>query len=294
MNISTSPIVREGAGRTATAHDHLSRQISREQNENAGAAAGYIQRVDMLNFPTPGSPTKTILLSPERQKVAVVNGRHDEARIILLAIRAAFGVPIWKLSHQGRNLVECLQSPYKAVIRITIWNEGPKAFEPQLYGSQIVVERQVSCIGTAISCNDLRIAKKADNVYTVVAKDAESLDRMLRHFKIHLQHPLFRIDQNSWNYISQASSSSRQLYKIFLRCTCVSEGTGEEEDEGRRIPRTLKSLLNARAAKEAELKKLQAIVQQQDRQRFEHKMCYHLATYREQTEEAKSKRKVSP
>lgn len=256
-------------------------------------AAGYIKRIDIRDFPTNRHGTQTIMLSPNREKVTLLSAvNRNHALLVSLAIEAALGVPLWRLRSKGGKLVEGLEQMENAVIRLTFWNEGegPEAFEPHVYGRQIILERQLSWISER--CSVLRMANEKGSV---VATDEESVDRMLEHFRIFVGHPLLQVDRCCMDKALQCQPEN--LYSMFLQAHRLdSEGL---EEAMRQEQADLSSLRKVRALKEGRAEKLREEARELQRQlgdweesTAELKLCLHLAHYRQHRQELATKQEI--
>lgn len=241
--------------------------------------AGYISRIDMVNFPTFGSKKCTIKISPAGEKAAVINGTPEQTQLILLAIQATLGAPIDQLFHQNRRLVDCLPRNPKqaAVINIHFWNEGPKAFEAARFGHRIIVQSLLHVTNTGID-KELNIGT---HDFRVAERGEARLSRILEHYRIRIDYPLSWVAATSMHSVLEAKP--KELYSLFARIRDATLRTSE-----------MKSLMMQRDAKYTELLNIQNKEKERRvRQSNWKKLQFFLACYNQEKRECDSKRKVS-
>ncbi|ORX37313.1 P-loop containing nucleoside triphosphate hydrolase protein [Kockovaella imperatae] len=101
----------------------------------------------------------------------------------------------------------------KAVVTVIMSNEGPEAFKPELYGSQIVIERTLHKNGGS----SYRFRATRDG--KIIAQKRDELNEICANFSITIDSPLTILTQDAARSFLQ-NATDEMLYKFFL------EGTG--------------------------------------------------------------------
>lgn len=94
----------------------------------------------------------------------------------------------------------------KAVITVTLANEGDNAYRPDVYLKNIIVERSITKSSAPYSFRATKDGK-------IVANKKEELSRILDHFGIHVDSPLTILTQDRARSFLQSSDPS-SLYKV--------------------------------------------------------------------------------
>lgn len=101
-----------------------------------------------------------------------------------------------------------------AIIRITMINEGPDAFEPTFYGKRITVERRIARTASGSS-----YILSNENGKEVSRKKSD-LERMLLNFNIFVDNPCNVMTQEESKRFIR--SENRDKYAFFLKATGLS------------------------------------------------------------------------
>ena len=152
------------------------------------AEAGIILRVYLENFMC--HRKRTVALCPN---VNFINGQNGSGKsAILAAVQICLGAGA-KRTHRARNLKELIRkeagsSSQGAKVRVTLLNTGDDAFEHDLYGDSITVERCISHRGY----NGYRLLDYNGKERSKLKKD---LDNMLDQLNIQVENPVAVLDQ---------------------------------------------------------------------------------------------------
>jgi chromosome segregation ATPase len=146
--------------------------------------------------------------------VTGTNGSGKSA--IVAAIQLCLGSGA-KTTGRGSNLSGMIRegSPGPAVLRVTLKNEGADAYEPQVYGNRIMVEREIFRNGTskyAIIAKDTRLAKAKK-----LSGDKHELVKILTQFGIYVENPCCVLTQEESKRFLQGTEASK--YTFFLKAT---------------------------------------------------------------------------
>ncbi|XP_059501691.1 structural maintenance of chromosomes protein 6-like [Stegostoma tigrinum] len=133
-----------------------------------------------------------------------------------------------------------------ACISITLRNQGPDAFKPELYGKAIVVEQTISAQGTR------QYSLKSESEHIISTKK-EELNMILEQFNIQVDNPVSILNQEMSKLLLK-SKSGPEKYKFFMKATRLDQ----MQEDYSQILRT-KTITRERIAEQddylAELKK---------------------------------------
>jgi hypothetical protein len=213
--------------------------------------AGHIRNVAMLNF-MGESNYKSILLSTIGKHVTVLQFPFcEDMSVLFLAVRIGLGAKTKDLQPNRTNLHQFLSHDKSTTIQICLWNCGLGAFQPEKYGSQIIVERVISPTGS----NALRLLNSEGRM---VCCGERNLERVLENFNIKLDNPLTFLDKTTFSRCF-LHGDQRELYQFFVKAANM----GKDDKNLAMIVEELQKLRASRAAfqtirssKEAEASRL--------------------------------------
>lgn len=102
-----------------------------------------------------------------------------------------------------------------AICRIYVHNQGPDAFEPERFGSQICIERKIPKSGAATYA----ISSFLTGKFVVESNDRRVIDSMLRSYNIQIENPCSVLTQEEAKRFIQGNEKSR--YQFFLRVSPI-------------------------------------------------------------------------
>ena len=107
----------------------------------------------------------------------------------------------------------------KAVIQVTLSNNGEDSYKPELYGSSITFQRTINEMGSSA------YLLKDENMRDVVRKSKDAKDeckRILDKFQIQLDSPIVILHQDEAKEMLKMESPDK-LYKFFEKSTLISQ-----------------------------------------------------------------------
>ena len=111
------------------------------------AEAGIIKRIYVENFMCHRKLTVKLC-----RNVNFIHGQNGSGKsAILAAIQICLGAGA-RRTHRARNMKELVRKEAGsdcsgAKVRVSLWNKGSDAFQPEIYGEEITVERTISLRG---------------------------------------------------------------------------------------------------------------------------------------------------
>jgi chromosome segregation ATPase len=97
----------------------------------------------------------------------------------------------------------------KAEVTLHLTNRGEEAFQPEIYGDEIIIQRNISKDGSS----GFKIKSSRD--HRVVSSRRDGLQTILDHFMIQADNPLNVLNQDAAKKFLN-SSSSKQKYDVRL------------------------------------------------------------------------------
>ncbi|KAJ1962491.1 Structural maintenance of chromosomes protein 6 [Dipsacomyces acuminosporus] len=124
----------------------------------------------------------------------------------------------------------------KAIIRVQLRNRGDDAYFPELFGSSIIIERQLS---TGTPPSQFRI--KNGETGAVVSRKKEDLVAITDHMSIQIDNPINILSQDAAREFL-ASTSPDKMYMFFLKGTQLFQLSEDLEIVRQAITRTEASI----------------------------------------------------
>ncbi|CAN3371743.1 hypothetical protein DIURU_002957 [Diutina rugosa] len=166
------------------------------------AKSGWIQKLELFNFMC--HDHFVINLHPQINFIIGRNGAGKSA--ILTGLLVAFGVRANDTSRgsAAKDLIK--HGKQTAKVRVTFANEGVEAYQPDVYGPSITIERKLVQKG-AHSYSLL------DSSGKVVSKRRRDLDDMLRRFGITAENPMaFMSQERAKQFLKDTNDSQKFDY----------------------------------------------------------------------------------
>lgn len=200
------------------------------------AEAGIIQRVYVENFMCHRKLTINLC-----RNVNFIHGQNGSGKsAILAAIQICLGAGA-KRTHRARNLKDLVRkegSAQTAKVRVTLLNKGPDAFQHDVYGDTITIERSISLSG---GYNGYKLL---DHEGIARSKAKKDLDTLLDQLNIQVENPVAVLDQeeakkflcgkaeDKYAFFSKATELDRldrQYMRIFDRIEEIEETKNKVE-----------------------------------------------------------------
>ncbi|KAJ2466250.1 Structural maintenance of chromosomes protein 6, partial [Coemansia sp. RSA 2322] len=154
----------------------------------------------------------TVNLCPKVNFITGQNGSGKSA--ILTALTIALGGKA-NTTNRATSLKGFIrEGRQRAVVKVQLRNRGPDAYHPELYGSSIVIERQLSNGTGAASQYKLKNGDTGD----VVSKRKEDVVAITDHMAIQVDNPINILSQDAAREFL-ASTSPDKMYHFFLKGT---------------------------------------------------------------------------
>lgn len=181
------------------------------------ATAGIIEKIFLMNFMCHRS--FEVLLGPNVNILHGPNGSGKSA--IIAAIQVALGSKALS-TERGHSLSDLiLQGADFALVRLRIKNKSPakeealydNRYRPELFKHAIVIQRKIFKNGASEwSLFD------ADNKKVQGVNARQEVEKLIRHFNIHIENPASVIPQQRWKELLQFKRGE-DLYNFFLEAT---------------------------------------------------------------------------
>ena len=173
--------------------------------------AGVILQVHVENFMCHRKFTVDLC-----RNVNFITGQNGSGKsAILAAIQICLGAGA-RRTHRARNLKGLVRKDGTANIthaklRVSLLNCGPDAFQPEVYGDTIMVERNIALTG---SDNGYKLL---DHRGKVKSKSKKDLDTMLDRLNIQVENPVAVLDQEEAKKFLCGKAEDK--YKFFMKAT---------------------------------------------------------------------------
>ncbi|POW08361.1 hypothetical protein PSTT_07591 [Puccinia striiformis] len=181
--------------------------------------AGSISKVILVQFMC--HRYQVVELGPQINFVIGHNGSGKSA--VLTAITLVLGAKA-NATNRGSSLKSFIrEGQNKAEVTLHLTNRGEEAFQPDIYGDEIIIERSISKDGAS----GFKIKSSRD--HKTISNKRDALQIILDHFMIQADNPLNVLNQDAAKKFLNASSS-KQKYEFFIRGTQLQQLTDEYED----------------------------------------------------------------
>lgn len=185
---------------------------SHELFSGAQSAAGSIKQIELINF-----MNHAHLLVDLKPGVNFVFGRNGSGKSALLS-GCMIGLGAKSNSLRADKLSELVRhGESSAIIRITLFNGGPDAYQPEIFGNEILIERTIGAKGTSCSSHKAKCAN-GSVVYQRVSEIAE----ICEHFNIQVTNPTVVLTQEkAKKFLSSTDDTHR--YQYFMEATGLEQ-----------------------------------------------------------------------
>ena len=162
-----------------------------------------------------------------------------------------------RFSNRGSKVGDLVKNGCnQAIVRITLRNEGPEAYKPEVYGVSITVERRINREGGgAYAIKDSSGRKQSST--------REELDAILEQFNIQVDNPCNVLMQDA-SKLFLAGNKPEKKYELFLKATQLEQLKEDLEQTGNNLKMSEASLESKQEAlvdMEEKMKRLEAKVQ---------------------------------
>mmetsp|Transcript_12716 Transcript_12716/g.12359 ORF Transcript_12716/g.12359 Transcript_12716/m.12359 type:complete len:1152 (-) Transcript_12716:632-4087(-) len=120
-----------------------------------------------------------------------------------------------------------------AIMRVTLLNEGPDAYKPELYGNRIIIERKIA----KGSGGGYKLMSKNS---TTISTESKELDRICMTFNIQVKNPCCVLTQEESKKFIQGQE--KEKYQFFLKATGLEMTKLELGKVGENIMLSLKAV----------------------------------------------------
>lgn len=169
-------------------------------------AAGYISQVTMINFMCHAH--LTVDLCPGMNFIIGRNGSGKST--VLTAISTCLGGKASNTQRASSLKSFVKEGQPKAIVQVTLHNEGRGAFEPEKYGPSITVERSI------VRESGSSAYKIKSAIGKTVSDKRKDLERILESFRIQIDNPFAILTQDTARTFLTASTEKAK-YDYFRR-----------------------------------------------------------------------------
>ncbi|KAJ3163667.1 Structural maintenance of chromosomes protein 6 [Geranomyces michiganensis] len=203
----------DGATNSSAESDNLASGGVRQQAGGKGSAntqegsSGSIAHVELVNF-----MCHKYLSVPLGDKINFIVGHNGSGKSAILTGLAVCLGGRANVTNRAANLKEFLRTGSSVgSVTVTIRNEGPDAYRPDVYGNAIIVERKLRREGA--HTYKIKSATKA-----VVSTKRDELLAILDSMQIHADNPMTILTQDAARSFL-ANSTPQEKYKFFMTGT---------------------------------------------------------------------------
>ncbi|KAJ2616935.1 Structural maintenance of chromosomes protein 6 [Coemansia sp. RSA 1365] len=180
------------------------------RNSQEDPVIGIVERVELIDFMC--HERADVQLCPKVNFITGQNGSGKSA--ILTGLIIALGGKA-TATNRAPSLKEFVrEGRTRAIVRVELRNQGPEAYRPELFGSSIIIERQINSSGTATSQFKVKNGDNGD----VVSKKKEDVVAITDHMAIQIDNPINILSQDAAREFL-ASTSADKMYHFFLKGT---------------------------------------------------------------------------
>ncbi|KAJ2492563.1 Structural maintenance of chromosomes protein 6 [Coemansia sp. RSA 2050] len=179
------------------------------ENRSNEPEIGIVESIEIVDFMCHERATVNLC-----SKVNFITGQNGSGKsAILTALIIALGGKT-SMTNRALSLKGFIREGcQRATVKVQLRNRGPDAYRPELYGSSIVIERQLSS-GAVTSQYKLRNGDTGE----VMSKKKEDLVAITDHMAIQVDNPINILSQDAAREFL-ASTSPDKMYQFFLKGT---------------------------------------------------------------------------
>ncbi|KZT41654.1 P-loop containing nucleoside triphosphate hydrolase protein [Sistotremastrum suecicum HHB10207 ss-3] len=198
--------------------ESIRKSIAEKANQQgAPGKVAIIKKIELHNFMC--HKRLTVNLGEQINFIIGHNGSGKSA--ILTALVLALGTKA-SMTGRGSGIKSFVMEGEKvAEVEVTIKNEGPEAYKPEVYGKSIVVSRRFTSEGSS----NYKI--QTEHKKTVSTK-REELTAMCDHMQLQMDNPMNVLTQDSSRQFL-SFTHPREKYQLFLRGTQLAQLMEEYE-----------------------------------------------------------------
>ncbi|KAJ2788770.1 Structural maintenance of chromosomes protein 6, partial [Coemansia guatemalensis] len=195
-------------GRTKTGVTRLRSRAA--QNSSEDPVIGIVERVELIDFMC--HERADVQLCPKVNFITGQNGSGKSAILTGLIIALGGKATATNRAPSLREFVR--EGRTRAIVRVELRNQGPEAYRPELFGSSIIIERQINSSGTATSQFKIKNGDSGE----VMSKKKEDVVAITDHMAIQIDNPINILSQDAAREFL-ASTSADKMYHFFLKGT---------------------------------------------------------------------------
>ncbi|KAJ2871892.1 Structural maintenance of chromosomes protein 6 [Coemansia aciculifera] len=190
---------------------NVTRVRGRQPNESCAdePEIGIVESIEIVDFMC--HEKATVNLCPKVNFITGQNGSGKSAILTALIIALGGKASITNRASSLKGFIR--EGRQRATVKVQLRNRGPDAYRPELYGSSIVIERQLNT-GTVASQYKLRNGDTGE----VVSKRKDDLVAITDHMAIQVDNPINILSQDAAREFL-ASTSPDKMYQFFLKGT---------------------------------------------------------------------------
>ena len=174
--------------------------------------AGFIRRIHIENFMK--HKNFTIELG---QNVTFISGKNGSGKSATLqALQCCLGVTAKQMGRGSKLGSFVRRGCASALVVVTVSNEGPEAFKPEVYGSSISVERRIDTKGGG------RFVIRNENGKEV-GKQKWELNMLLDHLNLMVANPCVVTTQDIARTFLSGDTDDSSRYKLFMKATMLEQ-----------------------------------------------------------------------
>lgn len=191
--------------RRATQRFYEIQRICAERMDNQVAENGILEKVEMVNFMC--HPNLHFDFGPLLNFIVGENGSGKSA--VLTAITLCLGGKASSTNRGGSLKSFIKENEERAMLSVSIKNQGESAYKHDIYGDTIVVERHFARKGNVSGF------KIKSSTGSLISTKRQEVDEIVEYFALQVDNPLNILSQDNARQFLNASSKA-QKYRFFV------------------------------------------------------------------------------
>eukprot|EP00775_Hariotina_reticulata_P005405 gene5405-5638_t len=187
--------------------------------------AGQLKQVHVQNFLN--HQNFIIEFSPHVNVISGKNGSGKSAT--LLAMQCCLGARAHATGRGESIKPFILTGAHEANLKVSLWNTGEDAYQPEVLGDHLTVERVIRLSGA--QQNLVTKWRLLDHAGRKVSESKKAIDDMLDHLSISAANPLA---DTSRNFLCGVLAD-RKKYELFMEATCLADMQGNLDNLQRHV-----------------------------------------------------------